>query len=115
MAATGPKSSEAPLPPVEFDRLMQAVGPFESRPRVAVAVSGGSDSMALGLLTAEWAIGRGGAITAITVDHGLRAAAAAEARQVGRWLRAHGVAHRILRWRPPAGALSGGVQAAARA
>jgi tRNA(Ile)-lysidine synthase len=115
MAATGSKGSDAPLLPVEFDRLMQAVGPFESRPRVAVAVSGGSDSMALALLAADWAIRRGGAIAAITVDHGLRAAAAAEARQVGRWLRARGVAHRILCWRPPAGALSGGVQAAARA
>lgn len=94
---------------------MRAVEPFESRPRVAVAVSGGSDSMALALLAAHWAARRGGVITAITVDHGLRPAAAAEARQVGRWLRARGVAHRILRWRPPAGALSGGLQAAARA
>ena len=115
MAATGSKGSDAPLLPVEFDRLMQAVGPFESRPRVAVAVSGGSDSMALALLAADWATRRGGAITAITVDHGLRAEAAAEARRVGRWLRARGVVHRILRWRPPAGALSGGLQAAARA
>ena len=115
MAAVRPDEAVARLLPAEFDRLMQAVGPFESRPRVAVAVSGGGDSMALALLAACWAERRGGAVTGITVDHGLRPEAAAEARQVGRWLRARGIAHRILRWRPPAGALSGGLQAAARA
>jgi tRNA(Ile)-lysidine synthase len=92
---------------------MQAVGPFESRPRIAVAVSGGSDSMALTLFAADWCSRRGGEIIGITVDHGLRAEAAAEARQVGRWLRQRGIAHRILRW-APAAALVGGVQAAAR-
>ncbi len=115
MAAARSEDPAARLQPAEFDRLMQAVGPFESRPRVAVAVSGGSDSMALALLAAGWAARRGGAITAITVDHGLRPEAAAEARQVGRWLRARGITHRILRWRPPDGALPGGLQAAARA
>jgi tRNA(Ile)-lysidine synthase len=92
---------------------MQAVGPFESRPRIAVAVSGGSDSMALTLLAAGWCKRRGGEIVAITVDHGLRAEAAAEARQVARWLKEYGIARRVLRWTPPA-ALAGGVQAAAR-
>jgi tRNA(Ile)-lysidine synthase len=94
---------------------MQAVGPFESRPRIAVAVSGGSDSMALALLAADWSARRGGAVTAITIDHGLRPEAGVEARQVGRWLRARGMTHRILCWRPPAAALPGGLQAAARA
>jgi tRNA(Ile)-lysidine synthase len=92
---------------------MQSVGPFESRPRIAVAVSGGSDSMALTLLAADWCKRRGGEVVAITVDHGLRAEAAAEARQVGRWLRQHGISHRVLRWDPPR-TLAGGVQAAAR-
>jgi tRNA(Ile)-lysidine synthase len=114
VAAIGSEDSHSRLESAEFERLMLAVGPFESRPRVAVAVSGGSDSMALALLAADWAARCGGAIIAITVDHGLRPAAAAEAGQVGRWLRARGIAHRILRWRPSAGALPGGLQAAAR-
>ena len=101
MAATGSEDSGSRLEPAQFDRLMLAVGPFESRPRLAVAVSGGGDSVALALLAADWATRRGGTVTAITVDHGLRAAAAAEARQVGRWMKARGIAHRILRWRPP--------------
>jgi tRNA(Ile)-lysidine synthase len=104
---------QEPLTAAEFDQLMRAVGPFESGPRIAVAVSGGSDSMALALLAANWGKRRGGKVTAVTVDHGLRAAAAAEARQVGGWLKKRGITHRILRRHPPA-SLVGGVQAAAR-
>lgn len=115
MAATGADDRQTRLGPREFDRLMRAVGPLEARPRLAVAVSGGSDSMALTLLAAAWAKRRNGEITGVTVDHGLRPEAAAEARQVGRWLRARGIAHRILRWRPAVGERRGGLQAAARA
>ncbi len=57
--------------------------------------------MALVLLADAWARKRGGRVTALTVDHGLRAEAASEARQVARWLRARGIAHRTLRWAPP--------------
>lgn len=114
---TGPAApaSGGPLTGAEFARLMAAVGPFETKPHIAVAVSGGPDSMALALLLSDWSRQRGGAITAITVDHGLRAEAAAEARRVGEWLKPRGIGHRILRWRPLPADLRGGLQAAARA
>ncbi|HWA44732.1 MAG TPA: tRNA lysidine(34) synthetase TilS [Hypericibacter adhaerens] len=80
---------------------MRALGPFERAPELAVAVSGGSDSLALTLLAARWAEAHGGRIVAITVDHGLRPEAAAEARQVKRWLGERGVRHVTLRWRGP--------------
>jgi len=83
---------------IEFTRLMARLGPFEPKPRIAVAVSGGADSMALALLAASWARKAGGAVVALTVDHGLRPEAAAEARQVARWMRARKIAHRTLRW-----------------
>ncbi|MBT4169911.1 MAG: tRNA lysidine(34) synthetase TilS, partial [Rhodospirillaceae bacterium] len=51
---------------------MAALGPFETAPELAVAVSGGADSMALALLAHTWARQRGGTVTALTVDHGLR-------------------------------------------
>ena len=38
---------------------MTALGPFERGPRLAVAVSGGPDSMALCLLADDWARARG--------------------------------------------------------
>lgn len=77
---------------------MAALGPFESAPLLAVAVSGGADSTALALLAARWARARGGSALALTVDHGLRPESAAEAESVGRLLAARGIAHRILRW-----------------
>jgi len=103
-----------PLRAAEFAALMQRFQPFEPSPRLAVAVSGGADSMALTLLAHEWARAAGGMITALTVDHRLRPQSAAEAIQVGRWLAARGIAHRVL---TRAGGESGvrGIQAAARA
>ena len=50
---------------------------------------------------------------ALTVDHGLREAAAEEARRVGIWLSARGIDHHILVWRPPAQLRN--IQATARA
>jgi tRNA(Ile)-lysidine synthase len=92
---------------------MAALGPFEARPLVAVAVSGGADSLALTHLAASWARERGGEALAVTVDHGLRPAAAAEAARVGTWLAAAGIAHAILRWTDPKPVSD--IQAAARA
>ncbi len=101
-----------PLGDDEFADLMASLGPFERHPQLAVAVSGGADSLALLLLAARWAAGRGGTVVGLTVDHGLRPEAAGEAEQVGRWLAARGVSHHILRWsgtKPTTG-----LQAAAR-
>ena len=89
--------------------------------RVAVAVSGGADSMALVLLACDWAgvgVGDGASggpdavLTALTVDHGLRPNSAAEAETVGRWCAGLGVAHRILTWEDDKPEM--GIQAAAR-
>ena len=96
-----------------FARHIDRLGPFEPQTELAVAVSGGRDSMALTLLADDWARRRGGGVVALTVDHGLRPESAAEARQVGRWLKARGIAHRILVWRGDKPA--SGLQAAARA
>jgi tRNA(Ile)-lysidine synthase len=102
----------APLDADGFAALMAALSPFESRPDIAVAVSGGSDSLALCLLADRWARQRGGHAVALTVDHGLRPASAAEACLVGTWLASLGIAHVILPWRGEKP--SAGVQAAAR-
>lgn len=60
---------------------------------VAVAVSGGADSMALAALAHEWGKHR---VTALTVDHGLRAESAAEAVIAGKELERLGIRHEIL-------------------
>jgi tRNA(Ile)-lysidine synthase len=103
---------EAPIAP-DFAAAMARFAPFEARPHLAVAVSGGSDSLALMLLADDWARARGGTITALTVDHGLRPEAATEAAQVASWCAARRIEHVILRWAGPAP--RSGIQAAARA
>ncbi len=81
--------------------------------RIGVAVSGGGDSMALLDLVADWAAPRGTAVFAATVDHGLRAEAAAEADLAAQAAAGRGVPHRILSAEAPLG--QGNLQAAARA
>ncbi|HIM44846.1 MAG TPA: tRNA lysidine(34) synthetase TilS [Alphaproteobacteria bacterium] len=106
-------ASAKPLSLAEFARLMTPAGPFEPAPHLAVAVSGGSDSLALCLLADRWARRRKGRVTALTVEHGLRQESPAEAHQVASWLKARGIAHCTLPWRGQKP--KSGVQAAARA
>jgi len=80
---------------------MANLGPFPDNPVIAVAVSGGPDSMALVLLMAEWAADKGGKVVALTVDHGLRAESKSEALQVGAWLHPYKIDHHILSWTAP--------------
>lgn len=103
----------APLTPDEFTALMAPLGPFESSPQLAVAVSGGADSMALALLAQEWARERQGSITALIVDHRLRRESAAEAAITAERLAARGIPAIILTRDGPAP--SGDIQASARA
>jgi tRNA(Ile)-lysidine synthase len=86
------------LTPANFAELMAALGPFENSPLLAVAVSGGADSMALLLLADQWARARGGVAVGLTVDHRLRPESGREACQVGVWLAARGIPHHILAW-----------------
>jgi tRNA(Ile)-lysidine synthase len=82
----------------EFANMMAEMGSFSAPFSIAVAVSGGPDSMALCLLLADWVRDQGGRLIALTVDHGLRPESAEEAQQVSRWLAACGIAHHILTW-----------------
>lgn len=96
----------------QFKTVMDGLLNGHDIARLAVAVSGGADSMALALLTKEYCDMRGVTLTALTVDHGLRTEAKDEAMQVQRWLSPHGISTAILTldMKP-----SSGVQEAARA
>jgi tRNA(Ile)-lysidine synthase len=91
--------SAGPLGAAEFSSLMDDQAPFESRPHLAAAVSGGADSMAMALLLDTWVRARRGTLSVLTVDHRLRPESGAEARAVGRTLKAHGIGQRILTWK----------------
>jgi tRNA(Ile)-lysidine synthase len=82
----------------DFAPLMAPFAPFENHPVLAVAVSGGRDSLALALLAHDWAQARGGRIVGLIVDHGLRAEAAHEAEATRVVLARHGIDAEILRW-----------------
>jgi len=101
----------APLVAAEARALF---APFARAGCIALAVSGGPDSLALLWLAARWRGARktGPDLIAFTVDHGLRRESAAEARAVAARARALGVPHRILRWRGAKPAT--GIQKAAR-
>tara|TARA_B110000967_G_C18894693_1_gene569738 strand:- start:1404 stop:2789 length:1386 start_codon:yes stop_codon:yes gene_type:complete len=83
---------------VRFVDAMDRLGPFEYEPHVAIAVSGGGDSIALTYFAHEWARANGGQITVLTVDHGLRSDSRSEAERVGGWINALGITHQILNW-----------------
>jgi tRNA(Ile)-lysidine synthase len=89
-----------PISPDEFSALLdERFSSFLNNQKFAVAVSGGPDSMALLKLLSLWAEKNNKSIHAITVDHGLRAEAAAEAKQVGEWIAGWpNVTHKILVW-----------------
>lgn len=100
----------AQLTPAGFLSTLSALG-VDLKAPLAVAVSGGPDSAAL-LYVACASRGEGGPpVHAITVDHGLRAAAASEAQLVAAWCQDLHVPHTVLRWE---GEPQGNLQAAAR-
>ncbi|WP_342241769.1 tRNA lysidine(34) synthetase TilS [Inquilinus sp. OTU3971] len=88
----------SPVTDEEFAARLDRLGPFDRPLRLAVAVSGGPDSMALSLLAARWVRQRGGQILALTVDHRLRPDSTAEAVATGAALTRHDIPHRILTW-----------------
>jgi tRNA(Ile)-lysidine synthase len=73
---------------------------WKAAPAIVLAVSGGPDSIALMWLAARWrrALARGPRLIAVTIDHGLRAEAAREARDVKRLAAVLDLQHRTLRW-----------------
>jgi tRNA(Ile)-lysidine synthase len=107
-AALGPAGRAAPLPAPPANATAPPAD--ATVPRLAVAVSGGPDSVALLHLAVAAFPGN---VTALTVDHGLRAAAADEAATLARLCAAADIPHVTLRWddQKPASNL----QAAARA
>ena len=90
------KEDLAALEDEDFADLVTRFVPFQEK--IAVAVSGGSDSMALAFCLKRWA---GQSLVAFIVDHALRDESAAEAAQVKARLENLGIETEILRWEHP--------------
>jgi tRNA(Ile)-lysidine synthase len=108
-----PATVSEPALEAAFDAaLRRLIYPSAAPVHLAVALSGGADSMALVLLAQAWVRQHGGSLTALTVDHGLRDDSAREAAEVQAWMHARGITHHILT--PPHDAVSNNLQEAAR-
>lgn len=84
------------------EKLLAAIADqFTPRPpkRVGVAVSGGGDSVALLCLIADFARDQDIEVHAVSIDHGLREAAADEVRAVTELCGRLGVPHHVEYWR----------------
>ena len=86
--------------PISAQDAKRLFADWKAAPAIILAVSGGPDSIALMWLAARWrsTLARGPRLIAVTVDHGLRAEAAAEARDVKRLARSLDLTHRTMRW-----------------
>jgi len=86
--------------PISAQHAKRLFADWKGAPAIILAVSGGPDSIALMWLAARWrrSLARGPHLIAVTVDHGLRAEAAREARDVKRLARMLDLPHRTMRW-----------------
>ena len=82
----------------DFDLKMGKIFPVTPN-RIAVAVSGGADSLCLTLLLKQWADKNHVKLRAFTVDHGLRKESKKEALSVHQQLKKIGIQHQTLIWR----------------
>lgn len=90
--------SRAPQLEEHFASALITLLPQELPHKIAVAVSGGADSMCLSLLLHQWAEPLGIRVIGLTVDHLLRPESTDEAHQVHKWLATLGIEHHILSW-----------------
>lgn len=111
-----PTASARPpaVPDAAAARFAAALEGLNPGGRLALAVSGGADSLALLLLAAGWARSAPGRrLHVLTVDHGLRPESTREAEAVTAQAAALGLDHRVLR--PDRPLPRRGLEAAARA
>ncbi len=92
------------------EKILASLQGLPAGERLALAVSGGADSTALMLAASRRP--DASSFWVLTVDHDLRAAAAAEADQVRGWAKALGLKHHVLAWQETKPET--GLQAAAR-
>ncbi|MGL4825604.1 MAG: tRNA lysidine(34) synthetase TilS [Alphaproteobacteria bacterium] len=101
-----------PISLLEFSEQLANFPFLLDERRVAVAVSGGSDSLALLVLLKAWSEAKAKSLVALIVDHRLRLQSSQEALQVLEWVEKLGIQGKILTWeghKP-----LGGIQAKAR-
>ena len=81
----------------DFNRNLKKSFVFEKSPKIAVAVSGGSDSMGLVFLLKNWISKNNGSLTALIVDHQIRKDSNLEASNIKKYLINHEIKCKIFK------------------
>ncbi len=89
--------SYLPISSADFSKQMQDFS-LPKKAAVAIAVSGGADSMCLLRLMQIWCNKNHHTLIALTVNHGLRSEAVQEAEKVADWCNHLKISHQILNW-----------------
>ena len=79
-----------------FNLILKNYYLFENQPKIAVAVSGGPDSMALLFLLNKWITKNKGSLIALVVDHKIRKDSGKEAKTICDYLKKHKIRSKIL-------------------
>lgn len=85
------------LTQLNFNKILQKCFLFENHPKIAVAVSGGPDSMALVYLLNNWISKRKGFLIAIIIDHQIRKESRVEAEVIKKYLDINFIQSTILK------------------
>lgn len=83
---------------IKFNNAIRKIKAIDNVSLFAIAVSGGSDSLALCLLMNQWAENNNKKLVAITIDHELRSESYDEAIKVKKILESLGIKHKIISW-----------------
>ena len=84
------------LTQVSFNKILKDKFIFEKKPKIAVAVSGGPDSMALVFLLNVWIRGLGGELIATIVNHQIREKSKIEAKEISLYLNEKGIKNKVI-------------------
>ena len=82
---------------IKFNTLLNKKILFENNPKIAVAVSGGPDSIALVFLLKKWIKTKNGRLIALIVDHQIRKNSFDEASYVKKYLDLNNINNMILK------------------
>lgn len=83
----------------KFCENIQYFEPFEAQTKIAVALSGGIDSMALTILAQKWLREFGGSLVALTVNHNLQKTSKEDAKKVDKICTKLEIKHEIIEWK----------------
>ena len=79
-----------------FNQILKKNFIFESKPKIAIGVSGGPDSMALIFLLNRWVKKNGGSLIALIIDHGIREESKNESKIIKTYLSTYKIQSHIF-------------------